>query len=74
MRIESLIVRYGSQQKAADEVGIDKSTFSAWKRKGGIPFGSQCDIEELTEGALIANREHDPKNVFYKPEEQSTAA
>jgi len=75
MRVECLIAHYGgSQQKAANETGVDKSTLSAWKRKGGIPFSPQCDIEILTNGVLTAKREHDPQNPFYTQEHSLTAA
>jgi hypothetical protein len=59
---------YGTQIEIGLAIGLSKSSISAFKDRGGIPYGYQCDIEKLTDGKLKADRTHDPDNVFYNPE------
>jgi hypothetical protein len=74
MRISEAKAYFGSQVRIGKAIKLGKSSINLFKDKGGIPFGYQCAIEELTNGKLIANREHDPDNVFYIPENQAKAA
>jgi hypothetical protein len=55
MTYDQLIAFYGSQQKAADAIGVWQSAISPWK-KSGIPYGRQLEYEKLTNGALVAEK------------------
>ena len=59
---------FGNQAKIAEVLELGKGSITAYKKKGGIPFNHQCDIEKISNGVLKACREHDPDNVFFKPE------
>jgi len=53
MKFQDLIDFYGSQQKAADALGISKQLASYYKR-AGIPIGRQYQIQVLTGGKFRA--------------------
>jgi hypothetical protein len=74
MRISETTSFFGSLVKTGKVINLGKSSMSHFKKEGGIPYGYQCHIEKLTDGKLIADREHAPENIFYIPEEQAKAA
>lgn len=56
MNFDQIISHFGTQQRAADALGLSQSSVAEWK-KNGIPEGRQFQIQVITEGALMA----DPK-------------
>ncbi len=59
MTYDQLIKHYGSGMKAAAELDISLTAINNWK--GGINYWSQCAIQTISGGALIANKSHAPK-------------
>lgn len=55
MSIDELIDFYGTQKAACDALGVDRATFSYWKRLGGLPWPTQCQFEVVTGGRLKAD-------------------
>lgn len=56
-----LIKHFGSQQAAADALGVKQPSIAAWKEQ--LPELRQLQIERLTNGALVAGPECDPYRV-----------
>jgi DNA-binding transcriptional regulator YdaS (Cro superfamily) len=55
MDFNELIAYYGTQQKAADAIGIHQSSVAEWKTNG-IPIPRQYQIQVLTDGKLKASQ------------------
>ncbi len=51
MTYDELICHYGTQQEAADAIGVSQPTISGW-REGGIPVLRQYQIQVITRGRL----------------------
>lgn len=58
MNLDQLIAHFGTQEKAAEAIGVTQGSVSAWRR--GIPVPRQFQIEVLTQGALQADRSAQP--------------
>ena len=66
MTVDELNAYFGTDQKAGLALGYkSKGTFSRWRRKGGVPYATQCAYEKISEGKLKARREDDPDNPFF---------
>jgi len=59
---------FGSGWKASCAIGITKSAFSAWIKRGYIPLKQQIRIQKITKGKLIA-LEKDAKKSLDKTNE-----
>ena len=55
MTYEQLIAHYGTQQAAADAIGIKQPSVAEWKEKG-IPIPRQAQYELESAGTLKADR------------------
>lgn len=53
MTFDELINHFGTQQAAADAIGISQPSVSGW-REGGIPLPRQYQIQVITGGRLQA--------------------
>lgn len=60
MTYDDVIVHYGTEQAAADALGIKQPSVHAWK-DAGISELRQAHIQIQTGGALLANPEHAKK-------------
>jgi len=58
---------FKSQEKAMAAIGLTHPMMTYYRRKGGLPFTKQCELEKATKGKLKARREDDPANPFYQP-------
>lgn len=57
MTPNDLIAYYGTQTAAAEALGTRQSTVSDWCRAGHVPYHWQMLAEEVTAGALRADRD-----------------
>lgn len=55
MKYKDLIEHYGSELKAAAELGISPTTIANWGKADFIPRISQLAIQTLTKGYLLAD-------------------
>ena len=55
MNYRQLIKHFGSQQRAADAIGVTQATVSRWNCKRGIPPYKQLIIERITNGELASD-------------------
>ncbi len=55
MKPEQVISYFGSQEKAAKELGYWQSAVAQWVTSKRVPALSQLRIEELTKGQLLAD-------------------
>lgn len=60
MTYDDVIAHYGTEQAAADALGIKQPSVNAWKGSG-ITMPRQAHIQIQTGGALVANPEHAKK-------------
>ena len=58
MDLAEVVSHFGTQQKAAAALGMTQGSISAWR--DGIPIPRQYQIEVLTNGALLADRQQQP--------------
>ena len=56
MNMKQLVAHFGTQLAAAKAIGTSAQVVSAWNRNG-IPIGRQYEIQVLTGGKLVADRE-----------------
>jgi DNA-binding transcriptional regulator YdaS (Cro superfamily) len=56
MTYEQLIKHFGTQQKAANAIGIDQTAISKWHKAAYIPFTRQFQIQIITGGVLQADK------------------
>jgi DNA-binding transcriptional regulator YdaS (Cro superfamily) len=53
MNVEDLIEHYGSPAKTARAIGVDDSTISKWRERGGlVPLKAALKIVDLTRGEV----------------------
>lgn len=58
MTLDEAVNYFGSGWKMCQELGIRPQNYTVWKRNKRIPLLQQLRIESMTEGALVANRQH----------------
>jgi hypothetical protein len=58
MTVDEVVKFFGNgvQREAAHELGIDPSTITQWRKRGGIPYFTQHAIEGITQGKLKSSR------------------
>lgn len=55
MTLDEAVKHYGgSITKMASALGVSRQTIYLWKKKGGIPYSRQAQIEIETKGKLKA--------------------
>jgi len=59
MKLKDILKHFGTQQEAANAIGVEQATVSRWIN--GIPFTRQCQIQLLTGGKLVAKEFDSPK-------------
>lgn len=53
MKVQALIDHYGTAAKTAKNIGVDESTISKWKQRGGIvPLKAALKIVDRTRGEV----------------------
>lgn len=62
MTFEQAINHYGTAAKIAFVLRRSKASVSLYKKGGGFPFEIQCVLEKDSKGALVADRQHDPRD------------
>lgn len=55
MNLEQVVAYYGTQEKAAEALGVTQGSVSSWRQ--GIPQLRQYQIQLVTGGALMADQE-----------------
>jgi len=55
MTLDDIVKHYGTGYRFSKVTGYSHSTFYWWKKIGRIPVMAQITIQELTNGALIAD-------------------
>lgn len=58
MLLQELYDYYGSWTNIGRKLDMGHSNYSAWRRKGYIPYTTQCVIEKKTKGLFKAQEEH----------------
>lgn len=63
VRFSLILVLYGRQKPVADAIGIDESTISRWKGKGGhveqfCRFLAELGIQLAPPGAVLVRRDY----------------
>lgn len=58
MILEELYNFYGSWAEMTRKLELGSTTYIGWRKKGYIPYPSQCVIEKKTHGKLKANINH----------------
>lgn len=58
MLLEELHEHYGTWSNMARKLELGITTYLGWKRKGFIPFTTQCVIEKKTNRLFKANLNH----------------
>lgn len=61
MLMQELHDHYGSWAVMAREFHFNKTTYLVWRKKGYIPYATQCFIEVESNRRFIASRDHDKK-------------
>ena len=58
MKVEDIVPEhFRSFDDLASALHITKSAVSQWKKNGAIPFDRQCQIQVVTDGRVLANKE-----------------
>ena len=65
MDVQGIIDKFGSQTALAEELGIDQSAVSGWKRTGLIPAKRQQQLLDLAEQKDI---DLSPADFFAEPQ------
>jgi len=56
MTVDEALAHYGgSNTKLAEAIGINPAAVSNWKRRGFVPYDSQCRLQVATKGRLKAD-------------------
>lgn len=58
MKIEDVMVYFGSARGMERQIGISHSSMTNWRERGYIPIETQLRIQRLTEGMLQADLSH----------------
>lgn len=58
MLLEELKNYFGTWALMSRELGLGATTYLGWKRKGYIPYKTQCVLEMKTKRKFKANLEH----------------
>jgi len=58
MLIEELYEYYGSWANLSRKLGLGSTTYLAWRKRGYIPYPTQCVIEMRTKRKFKANIKH----------------
>lgn len=61
MTFDQALSHYGTATRIAKVLMRSKASVSLYKRDGGFPYEIQCVLEKDTNGQLVADRAHDPK-------------
>ena len=59
MTLEELKKKWGTWMAVANELKIAQNTVKYWRRRGSIPYNTQCAIQNKTKGVFKARREDD---------------
>lgn len=59
MFIEELHEYYGTWADMTRQLGLASTTYLNWRRKGYIPYNTQCVIENKTNRRFKANKAHE---------------
>lgn len=54
MSVDDVIAYFGTAKKAADALGLKSHAAVILWRRSGIPYPRQCQIQIVTNGALMA--------------------
>ena len=57
--IDKLIEHFGSSNKAAKALGVDRQVTDIWVKQGYIPFKRGEQIEKATNGLITAHEVYD---------------
>ena len=58
MTIEEILAYYGNGNKFEKVTGFSRQNVLNWKKRGGIPLGTQYKIECASKGVLVAHRSY----------------
>jgi hypothetical protein len=70
MKTDDLYQFFGSAIKAAKAIGVQRATFYTWIERGYIPIKQQKNIELLTKGKLVSDKNKNHK--FYESDVDSS--
>lgn len=59
MRLEDLLEYFGTYSNMARKLELGYTTYLGWRKKGFIPYQTQCRIEVLTNYKFKANKKHE---------------
>ena len=62
MTPSEVVAHFGSVRRVTETLGITQQAFSNWQRRGYIPLGRQYELQILTGGRLVAEREKEATN------------
>jgi hypothetical protein len=58
MTLDEAVEYFGSGWKMCQQLDIRPQNYTVWKRNNRIPLLQQLRIESLTQGTLMASRNH----------------
>ena len=59
MYLEELREYFGTYADMTRQLGLGNTTYLFWKKKGYIPFTTQCVIEKKTKRRFRADKNHE---------------
>lgn len=59
MKFSEVMIYYDyNMSKIARALDVSRQYVAVWRKKDAIPWPFQCELQIITDGKLIANKEH----------------